>query len=174
VRGLDYYTRTLFEVKTSSDELGAQNTLIGGGRYDNMVQNLGHKKPVPAIGFAMGIERILSLTSTSVEPRKPDCYLAPMLEEARPQALSLAKQLRQAGLYCEVDGRGQSVKSMLRRANTMSSRTCVLLGESELADKKLTVKDLAAQTQQQFAFDEAIANIVALVGTEAVERTDSA
>lgn len=169
VRGLDYYTRTLFEVKTAAGDLGAQNTIIGGGRYDNMVQNLGHKKPVPAIGFAMGLERLLSIVEPPVEQRTPDCYLAPMLEEARPVALSVAQQLRRAGLHCEVDGRGQSVKSMLRRANTMNSRTCILIGESELEAKQLTVKDLAAKTQQQIAFDEAVPNIVALLGTEAVQ-----
>ncbi len=173
VRGLDYYTRTLFEIKTTSAELGAQDTLIGGGRYDNMVQNLGHKKPVPAIGFAMGIERILALTAATAVPVAPACYLAPMVEEARPVALSLAKALREVGLYCEVDGRGQSVKSMLRRANTMQSRTCVVIGEAELTDKTLTVKDLARRTQHQVALDTAVANIVALVGTEADGSTDS-
>lgn len=173
VRGLDYYTRTLFELKTTTGDLGAQDTLIGGGRYDNMVQNLGHKKPVPAIGFAMGIERILALTQSPVERVSPDCYLAPMVEEAMPGALSLAKRLRQAGLYCEVDGRGQSVKSMLRRANTLKSRTCVLIGHDELEKQTLTVKDLAQRSQHQVAFDDAVANIVALISTQAVGNTDS-
>ncbi len=174
VRGLDYYTRTLFEVKTASGDLGAQNTLIGGGRYDKMVQNLGHKRPVPAIGFAMGLERIVSLTQSPSKRAGPDCYLAPMLEQARPIALSFAKKLRQAGLYCEVDGRGQSIKSMLRRAYAMNSRTCILVGENELENECLTVKDLTGKTQQQVAFDGAVANIVALVGTEAGGSTDTA
>lgn len=173
VRGLDYYTRTLFELKTTTGDLGAQDTLIGGGRYDNMVQNLGHKKPVPAIGFAMGIERILALTQSPVERVSPGCYLAPMVPEAMPVALSLAKRLRQAGLYCEVDGRGQSVKSMLRRANTMNSRTCVLIGQDELDKQTLTVKDLAQRSQHQIAFGDAVPNIVALISTQAVGNTDS-
>lgn len=152
-RGLDYYTRTLFELKTTSGELGAQDTLIGGGRYDNMVANLGSKKAVPAIGFAMGIERILALSDREVEQAKPACYLAPMGEKARPVALKLAKQLRALELRCEIDGRGQSLKSMLRRANSLGSRLCVLLGEDELARAVVTVKDLARREQVELPLD---------------------
>jgi histidyl-tRNA synthetase len=173
VRGLDYYTRTLFELKTTSDELGAQGTLIGGGRYDNMVQNLGHKKPVPAIGFAMGIERILALSEVPVTQPSPDCYLAPMVEAALPRALVVAQALRAAGLVCEVDGRGQSVKSMLRRADSMRSRSCILIGQEELDQGHLTVKHLAHKTQAQINFTgspgDAVANIVALVRNQTGE-----
>ena len=146
VRGLDYYTRTLFELKITSGELGAQDALLGGGRYDNMVSNLGGKRPVPAIGFAMGLERVLSLTEQAIERPGPDCYFAPMIEGGRAMALSLAKDLRARGWYCEVDGRGASVKAMLRRANSMNSRLALLIGEQELEQKVLTVKDLARRT----------------------------
>jgi histidyl-tRNA synthetase len=155
VRGLDYYTRTLFELKITSDELGAQSTLIGGGRYDNMVQSLGGKRSVPAIGFGMGLERVLLMMKDEAEPRRPDCYLAPMTDDARVKALTLAKQLRDAGLYCEVDGRGLSVKAMLRRANAMQSTLCLLLGENELANGVVTVKNLAAHEQDEVSIADA-------------------
>ena len=159
VRGLDYYTRTLFELKTTSDELGAQSTLIGGGRYDNMVESLGGKKGVPAIGFAMGLERILTLTQSEVEQPSPDCYLAPMTDAARDEALRLARQLRASDKYCEVDGRGLSVKAMLRRANSMGSRLCLLLGDDELSRGVVTGKDLLTREQDQVALDELAAAV---------------
>ncbi len=156
VRGLDYYTRTLFELKTASDELGAQSTLIGGGRYDNMVQSLGGKKPVPAIGFAMGIERILSLTEGAGpegQLRPPACYLAPIGDAARARALVIARDLRSMGYACEVDGRGLSVKAMLRRADSMNSRLCLLIGDKELSEGVVTLKDLERHEQEQVALD---------------------
>lgn len=153
VRGLDYYTRTLFELKITSDELGAQSTLIGGGRYDNMVQSLGHKKGVPAIGFAMGLERILAMVGETGPLPTPSCYFAPMTERAEIRSLVLAERLRDAGIYCEVDGRGTSVKSMMRRADSMNSRLCLLLGEDELAADKITIKDLFAGEQEEVAQD---------------------
>ena len=154
VRGLDYYTRTLFELKIASDELGAQSTLIGGGRYDNMVQSLGHKKGVPAIGFAMGLERILAMVGETGPLPAPRCYFAPMTGPAEVRCLVLAERLRDAGIYCEVDARGTSVKSMMRRADSMDSRLCLLLGEDELAAEKITVKDLHAGEQEEVAQDQ--------------------
>jgi histidyl-tRNA synthetase len=154
VRGLDYYTRTLFELKTTTDELGAQSTLIGGGRYDNMVQSLGAKKPVPAIGFAMGLERILMLTTDTGALTAPQCYFAPMTDAARSAALVMARGLRAEGRYCEVDGRGLSVKAMLRRANAMGSRLCLLLGDSEMDKGVVTLKDLAKSEQLEVAADQ--------------------
>ena len=155
VRGLDYYTRTLFELKTTSGTLGAQDALLGGGRYDGMVARLGGKKPVPAIGFAMGIERILTLVEDEAARRPPDCYLAPMTEQAREKALVLAKQLRRQGLYCEVDGRGLSVKAMLRRANALGSTLALLIGDSELSRGVITVKNLSRHEQEEIPFEGA-------------------
>src|SRR5262249_15910795 len=81
VRGLDYYTRTLFEVKTAAGDLGAQNTIVGGGRYDGMVESLGGPS-VPAIGFAMGLERILAITADTASKPKPGYFLAPLFDAA--------------------------------------------------------------------------------------------
>jgi histidyl-tRNA synthetase len=171
VRGLDYYTRTLFELKTTSDELGAQSTLIGGGRYDNMVQSLGGKKAVPGIGFAMGLERILALSqkvegADGATDRTPDCYLAPMNDAAREKALVLARGLRAEQRYCEVDGRSLSVKAMLRRANSMGSRLCLLLGENELNSGVITVKDLARHEQEEVPFEQLSAAVAKRLGQD--------
>jgi histidyl-tRNA synthetase len=162
VRGLDYYTRTLFELKSTSGELGAQDALLGGGRYDNMIGNLGSKKPVPAIGFAMGIERILAVTEPAAKLAGPDCYFVPMVAAALPQVLALAKELRQRGLRCEVDGRGSSVKSMMRRANAMNSRLAVVIGEEELEAGQVAIKNLEERApQSKCALNESVAVLVA-------------
>jgi histidyl-tRNA synthetase len=148
VRGLDYYTRTLFELKTTGGELGAQDALLGGGRYDHMVKSLGGPE-TPAIGFAMGLERILSLMAEPPAAPGPDCYLAPLGDEARAELLMLGRRLRDRGLRCEVDGRGLSIKAMLRRANALGSRLCLLLGDNELAQGVVTIKDLDRHQQEQ-------------------------
>jgi len=159
VRGLDYYTRTLFELKTTSGELGAQDALLGGGRYDNMIASLGSKRPVPAIGFGMGLERVLALMADDVPRPSPTCYLAPMSDEARVEALRIARGLRAQDMYCEVDGRGLSVKAMLRRANAMGARFALLLGEDELQSGAVTVKDLLARAQERVVNSDLLAHI---------------
>ncbi len=143
VRGLDYYTRTLFELKSSSGELGAQNTLCGGGRYDNMIQSLGGPD-VPAIGFAMGLERILLALGESKPRQKSLVFVAPLGEAAIAQALVLGRDLRQVGILTEVDARGNSMKSMLRRANHLGARFVLVLGESELERGVVQLKDFGA------------------------------
>jgi histidyl-tRNA synthetase len=153
VRGLDYYTRTLFELKITTGELGAQDALLGGGRYDEMIGHLGSKKPVPAIGFAMGMERVLEVTNSDDKRPTPVCYFAPLVEAAHGRALALAKELRQGGVACEVDCRGLSLKAMLRRADAMHATLALLLGEDELAKNEVTVKDLVGHEQRRVAMD---------------------
>jgi len=157
VRGLDYYTRTLFEIRTTTGALGAQDALLGGGRYDGMVASLGSKRSVPAIGFALGLERILSLLELPDSRPSRDCYLAPLCDGARGPALTLAQSLRKLGLVCEVDGRGKSLKAMLRRANSLDSTMCLLLGDSELLRNMVTVKDLKRHEQDEIPLDAAAA-----------------
>lgn len=149
VRGLDYYTRTLFELKSNSGQLGAQNTLCGGGRYDTLLDTLGKLK-VPAIGFAMGIERILLALSDAAHEapeRGPSVFVAPLGEAAIREALVLGQRLRRANIRTEIDGRGNSMKSMLRRANHMAARFVVVLGQSELERGVVQVKDFASSAQ---------------------------
>lgn len=146
VRGLDYYTRTLFEVKTSAGDLGAQNTLCGGGRYDDMVKDLGGPA-VPAIGFAMGLERILTVMPDAGAARPVICLLAPLSPQGADKALLLARELRSLGVRAEVDGRGGKLKAMLRRADGIGARFALLLGDGELERGVVAVKDLASHSQ---------------------------
>ncbi len=154
VRGLDYYTRTLFEIRATSADLGNQNTLAGGGRYDNMIEGLGGPK-VPAIGFAMGLERLLASTSWGPEPKKLGCYLAPLTEAGADKALLLARELRDLGVTAEVDGRGGKIRAMLRRADALGAKLCAIFGEDEVAKGVVTVKDLAGHTQDTIALEGA-------------------
>ncbi|WP_437629497.1 histidine--tRNA ligase [Sorangium sp. So ce854] len=154
VRGLDYYTRTLFEVKATTGDLGAQSTLAGGGRYDNMIAGLGGPS-VPAIGFAMGMERLLTLMPGEAARRRPACFLAPLGQVAADRALVLAKQLRALGVSVELDGRGGRLKAMLRRADALGARLCVILGDAEIERGVLQIKDLAAHVQEEIPLDGA-------------------
>jgi histidyl-tRNA synthetase len=155
VRGLDYYTGTLFEIKGASAKLGAGDTLVGGGRYDDMIAELGGPK-VPAIGFAAGVERLL--IASEIPPPGPSvvAFVAPLGDAAVGAALVLGKELRQAGVACEVDGRGASMKSMLRRASGLGARVALIVGDQEIAEGVVQVKDLAAHAQERVARDQVV------------------
>jgi histidyl-tRNA synthetase len=159
VRGLDYYTRTLFELRSSAGELGAQNTLCGGGRYDDMVAELGGPS-VPAIGFAMGLERILLAMGDRPAARPTLCYVAPLGERGKLSALAIGRELRAEGVRTEVDGRGNSLKSQLRRADALGARFCVVLGDAELDRGVVQLKDLGAHTQSEVPRAEIAARLV--------------
>jgi histidyl-tRNA synthetase len=146
VRGLDYYTRTLFEIRSAEGELGAQNALAGGGRYDSMVRGLGGPD-VPAIGFAMGMERILLAMPKRPAHAPPFCFVAPIGEAALLEALVLGRAIRRLGYRAEVDGRGGSIKSMLRRADASGARVCLVIGDSELSRGVVQAKDLEQRSQ---------------------------
>jgi histidyl-tRNA synthetase len=147
VRGLDYYTRTLFEVRTKSTELGAQNAICGGGRYDTMIKSLGGPD-VPAIGFAMGLERLLLSMPEAAAPPARSVALLPLAPAGAEKALVLARELRALGVRCEIDGRGGKLKAMLSRAERRGVAVCVLLGE-EVERGTVAVKNLAARTQEE-------------------------
>jgi histidyl-tRNA synthetase len=148
VRGLDYYTATIFEIKTTAGELGAQNTICGGGRYDGLVASLGGPK-TPAIGFALGVERTLLALTQPAESYEPavSVFFAPMDPAALAYALPLAHGLRAHGIRVEVEHRGGSLKSLFKRADKLRARAVVVIGENEVASGNLTVKDLAKGTQ---------------------------
>jgi histidyl-tRNA synthetase len=147
VRGLDYYTRTLFELTSTCGELGSQNTLCGGGRYDNMVAELGGPA-VPAIGFAMGLERILLAMDRTEEPRPLLVAITPLGERGRIEALGIARELREAAVRADVDGRGNSLKSMLRRADALGARFAIVVGDAEVDRGVVQLKDLLAHGQE--------------------------
>jgi histidyl-tRNA synthetase len=168
VRGLDYYTRTLFELKAAGGDLGAQNTLVGGGRYDAMVETLGGP-PIAAIGFAMGLERILLAMPDDTPAPIPTCYVAPIGTPAQRQALLLARELRASGVTVDLDGRGNSLRSMLRRADAVGARICLVLGDSELEEGVVQVKDLERHTQDRVARGQVVQRVAQVAATTGPE-----
>lgn len=158
IRGLDYYTRTLFELKSGAGELGAQNTLCGGGRYDGMIRELGGPV-VPAIGFAMGLERILLALGKRDLAQRPTCAVAPLGGRAIEEALKVGRALRKAGVRADVDGRGNSLKSMLRRADGLGARWCIVIGEAELEQGVVQLKDLVEHSQEALALGDVVAKV---------------
>ena len=151
VRGLDYYTGTIFEIKTKAGELGSQNTVAGGGRYDRLVASLGGQA-TPAIGFALGIERALLAIPDGAESYEPalGVFFAPMDAAALDYALPIANQLRGKGIRVEIEHRpAKNVGAMIKRANKLRARAAVIIGGNEIASGKLTVKDLAHGTQSE-------------------------
>ncbi|MDM7460345.1 MAG: histidine--tRNA ligase [bacterium] len=155
VRGLDYYTRTTFEV-IAEQGLGAQNALCGGGRYDGLVAELGGP-PTPALGVGIGVERTLltlqAMQAPLPEPRPIDAYVVAFGEAARPVALKLAQQLRAAQLAAELDLEARSPKAQMRLANRTGARYAILIGDAELQQQTATIKDL--QTHEQTVLSQA-------------------
>ena len=147
VRGLDYYTRTLFEIKGATEKLGAGSTLVGGGRYDGMLKDLGGPD-VPAIGFAAGMERLLIASELATPQERAPVVVCGLGEAGTRAGLLIARTLRNAGIGTELDGRGASIKAQLRRANAQSARFAIVIGDSEVESKTLQVKDLAAHAQE--------------------------
>jgi histidyl-tRNA synthetase len=166
VRGLDYYTRTLFEIKGAYDKLGAGSTLLGGGRYDGMVKDLGGPE-VPAIGFAAGLERLLIASTLEVSPSVVDVFVAPIGDSSKGPALVLGRDLRRAGLRCEVDTRKASMKALLRHANALGARVCLILGDREVSEGVVELKDLAAHAQEKVARADVVARAAAVVASPA-------
>jgi histidyl-tRNA synthetase len=147
VRGLDYYTRTTFEFTHSG--LGAQNALLGGGRYDGLSEALGGPK-APGVGFAMGLDRLVLTLQSQLDERstqpKVDAYIAPLSENLNSAGLALARELRCGGLTIELgDGSFRLKKSF--EAADKTARRIVILGEDELQSGILTVKDFASGIQ---------------------------
>jgi len=161
VRGLDYYTRTLFEIRTTSGELGAQSALCGGGRYDGLCRSLGSSHDVPCIGFAAGLERILLAMTAPPTPPNPFVMVAPIGEEAAAAALVLARDLRRAGVEAHLESKGQRLKAILRRADSSGATLCLLLGEEELANQRVRVKQLAQRTEEDVPRANAVTHVVA-------------
>jgi len=160
VRGLDYYNHTIFELKGAGDKLGAGSTLVAGGRYNGMVEELGGPA-TPAIGFAAGLERLVIASEVAALRGAGAVFIAPLGKNAAPHALVLARELRRAGIACEADTRGGSLKNMLGRADKLGSALAVILGDDEIAANAVQVKDLAAQTQERIARDRVVEYVAA-------------
>ena len=143
VRGLDYYTHTAFEFIT--DRLGAQGTVLGGGRYDGLIAQLGGPE-TPGVGWAAGIERLAMLLAAT-PAYDPAIVLIPLGERAEGRVLTLVRELRRAGLRALYDTRG-NLKKRMGRAAKAGARYAVIFGDDELAREEVTVKDLAHQSQE--------------------------
>jgi histidyl-tRNA synthetase len=152
VRGLDYYTRTTFEVTT--DVLGAQNAVVGGGRYDGLVQQLGGPD-IPGIGFAIGFERLVSLMPRVAEDfrRTPALFIAALGAEAQKIAFELANRLRLNNVEVEMDYAGKSLKSQMKRADKLGCRYALIIGDREIAEKSGVFRDLRNSTQTPVGLD---------------------
>jgi histidyl-tRNA synthetase len=142
VRGLDYYSHTAFEI--TSSQLGAQATVCGGGRYDGLVQQLGGPA-TPAIGWALGMERLVLLLSQAERPAaNADLYVVSRGEAASTMALAVARLCRQAGLAVERDASGSGFAKQFKRADRSGARWAAVIGEQEAGEGLVGLKDLRA------------------------------
>lgn len=165
VRGLDYYTRTVYEIKHPS--LGARDTICGGGRYDNLVELLGGP-PMPCVGFATGAEATILAMEGELGPPadsgvRPLVYVVSFDETARPDCFGLVQALRDEGVAAEMDFEARSAKAQMRVANKRGARFCLLIGPDELKCNEVTVKDMADGRQWRVPRARAVGEIKELV-----------
>ncbi|MBO5067891.1 MAG: histidine--tRNA ligase [Clostridia bacterium] len=157
VRGLDYYTRTVFEFV--SDNIGAQGTVCGGGRYDGLISQLGGND-VPGIGFAVGIERILMLLeNTGVQianPNKVEYYVAPMGEKEAEKAFEIVSKLRSRGISADFDHMGRGIKAQFKYADKIGAEKVIVIGSNELTQGKAKVKCMADGSESEVEFDNLV------------------
>ena len=162
VRGLDYYNRTTFEIISS--KLGAQDALCGGGRYDKLAETLGGKQ-TPAVGFAAGLERILIAmdeVDTDQKIQADKIYLIGLGDAVRPTMLKILGEARKAGLIMEFDSLRRSIKSQMREANKIGASLAIIIGDKELKDKSVQIKDLKNGQQKLILIDSIISYIKSL------------
>ena len=155
VRGLDYYSHTTFEITSSA--LGAQDALCGGGRYNALIEQLGGK-PTPAVGFAAGVERLIITIDKQKKPvSQPDIYMIPLGEEAAVTASKLANDLRNnCGKTVLLETLRRSLKAQMREAGRSGAMETIIIGEDELAQNKMIVKNMASGNQQEIPISEII------------------
>ena len=158
VRGLDYYNRTVFE--WISNDLGAQGTICGGGRYDGLVEKMGGN-PTPAIGFAIGIERLILLIkkqSSKLQKNKPHLYFAALGESSQMASIKLSRDIHSIlpDIIITNDMNGGSLKSQMKKANKSNADFALILGEEELSSNQLSIKPLKGQGDQHLIKVEGI------------------
>ncbi len=157
VRGLDYYTKTAFEIKY--EPLGAQSAVAGGGRYDGLVEEIGGN-PTPAVGFAVGLERVmLAMEMQDLFPETEegsDAFIVAMGDAAKEEAFRLLTELRDAGLSARMDYAGRSMKSQMKQADKANARYALILGEDELAKGVVTLRNMESSAQEQVAREEIV------------------
>ena len=158
VRGLDYYTKTVFEFVT--DCIGAQGTVCGGGRYDGLIEELGGKH-LPSLGFAMGLERLLMvMDAQGIEIPNPDTcalYIATMGDSAKRKAFSLLRQVRECGLIAETDVVGRGLRAQMKYADKIGAKYSLVLGDNEIEQNTAKVKNMETGEQTELVLDDTFA-----------------
>ena len=160
VRGLDYYTRTIFEVISSS--LGGQDAVAGGGRYDLLAELLGGPS-IPAIGFAVGLERLVTVSNLDVSPVRPDLYIAALGEKAIDFAFELANRLRLSGVTVELSHSQKSLKSQMRRADKLQAARVLIIGDAEMESGMGALRDMASKEQSEVPLNAPVDELKTLV-----------
>ncbi len=172
VRGLDYYTKTVFEFVTT--EIGAQGTVCGGGRYDGLIEQLGGQ-PTPALGFGMGLERLLLVLKSqgiSLSEIKPcDIYFVPMGEAAELKAMQLTAQLRKDGISAQTDVMGRSLRAQMKYADKINARFTAVIGDNELAQGEAVLKNMKSGEKISIKLDDTFAEVFS--GIEIADRLAS-
>jgi histidyl-tRNA synthetase len=153
VRGLDYYTKTTFEIV--SPHLGAQNALLGGGRYDDMMKDFGGPD-ICGIGFAMGMERVLSIAQVAA-PKRTLLYLATLGDDAKRSGLELARYFRANGIECLVEFKDRGMKAHFGRANKLEAAWVLVVGEDEVKKGRFGLKEMATGRQVEGTREELLA-----------------
>jgi len=161
MRGLDYYTRTTFEVQTKHS--GAQNAIAGGGRYDNLMKEFGGPDN-PAIGFAIGVERVVELLEKNAAQKEagPDIFLAPLGKEAEEKAFIWLQELRKGGLKCDMEYRSLGLKAQMRHADRLNARKVLIVGGDELSKGKGIVRDMISKEQIEIPLDNIVDELIGL------------
>ena len=169
VRGLDYYTHTVFEVVADIDGFGAQNTLAAGGRYNHLVEFVGGPS-MPGVGFALGLERLfLALEAEEIDIREkinPDVYIFSVGDEFKGNVLSLANDLRMAGFNVDIDYNSKSFKSNFKKADSLLVHFIIIIGEEEVKSKILTIKNNITKEEYKVKLDEIIEFLDEKIGDE--------
>lgn len=161
VRGLDYYTKTAFEFVTESN--GTQGTVCGGGRYDHLIEEIGGP-PIPGVGFGLGIERLLMLMDEhGVEIPQPEplkAFIAVMGDDAKAFGLKLLRELRQKGVKAEMDTLARNIKGQFKYADRLGAKYTVVIGDNELAEGAVSIKDMATSQQRQVKLDDLLEELI--------------
>lgn len=162
VRGLDYYTRTAFEMQTAA--LGAQSAVAGGGRYDGLVKALGGPD-TPAIGFAIGFDRLVEIVSQieAVSQKTPQLFIAALGPDAQGKAFQWLSSLGAAGLSTEMDYANRSLKSQMKRADRLGAGHVLIVGEAELQKSVAVLRDMATKEQQELPIEDLVSNLLKLL-----------
>lgn len=159
VRGLDYYTHTVFEIEAAIEGFGSQNVLCGGGRYNHLVENLDGPS-TPGVGFALGLERLLAALDCEkidvLGEDSIDVYVIPIGEDTKEYSFSLVQRLRMNGFSVDMDYLSRNIKGNFKQAERLNAKYIIIVGEDELKSNVLTVKDNMAKTESKISLDEII------------------